>query len=182
MHTQTHTDTQWYTQTHTHILPYGQMFTKVHSDFLTDWLIDGLTLLYGLFSLTVQYLIIKKKELFECKKKEPLLNSVRCYVAISRSDPLECSGWQSAARGRQPQASITSQRNKTFKDFHEVKKQVREFIHHVPYQRKTIRMKSNPFFSCHCTDEWLWARYRPREVGLCAAQRFIFWCFKVPWV
>lgn len=36
-------------------------------------------------------------------------------------------------------------------------------------------MKYNPFFSCPCTDEWLQAQYPPREVGLCAAQRFIFW-------
>lgn len=77
-------------------------------------------------------------------------------------------------KARRPQVSITSQRNRTFKDFHIVKKQAREFTRH-PASQISIWMKYNPSFSCPCTDEWLQALYSPREVGLCAAQRFIFW-------
>ncbi len=63
---------------------------------------------------------------------------MRLENVISRSDPSQCVGWQSAARGRQPPASITPQRNKTFKDLHKVKKQAREFICHGKKEKKKL--------------------------------------------
>lgn len=73
----------------------------------------------------------------------------------------------SAARGSRPQASITSQRNKTFKDFYEVKKLAREFILHIP----TTPPKKEEFFF-----EWniipsFHAPAQTNDSGLCIVLR-----------
>lgn len=102
---------------------------KATTQWFTKWLTDNISMVNNGSTLSSGPTFNHLSET-EYKKKKTELNSMRLSDIISRSDPSQCVGWQSAARARQPQASIIPQRNKTFKVFHKVKKQVREFICH----------------------------------------------------